>query len=302
MNKPSLRRPVPGLLLAALGVGLIVPSGALGQQPVPPAEAQAPTADPKVIWPAGLDRLAGRFVFVQVGSPGGLWRKEGLKSRQIAIDDLPTAMQTKLRAAEIVISDIKLPTQVEASESLSPSKRGMIRHFSESALGRLVIKNLPGAAASDAVGDYSGPALFHLEHSLHSNPSLTGVLEQRLNQEGTWGAATLDYADLGAEVYVPEPAAPPKNGQKRAEKEQPDAETAAPISNARVMRNGQEIFVFVSWIEKVGKVEREYLGTVRMVKESSKMAPRPAPTGDRGAAPKPLIKQLPAMPTAIPDR
>jgi hypothetical protein len=222
--------------------------------------AQQENAPPKPadIWPAGLEKLAGRFVFVQVGSPGGLWKvvhpKEGATvSRQIAIDDVEAQLRDRLKGAELVISDLKLPTKVEASEEVSPSKRGKIRRYTETVDGRLAMKNLPGIGGdTDDPGEYSGPVSFGLNHLSHSNPSRFGIQTLRDQQEVTWGTATIDYADLRATV-------PGKN---------PKDEEISVIENARVLRGGLEIFAYMEWRKLENGGETLYRGSVRLRKVS----------------------------------
>ena len=302
-------RPPIGALLAALataGAATFLLAGARADESTPPDAPPPPRLNPQAIWPAGLEKLAGRYVFAQVASPGGLWERAGGESRQVSISQLSAAMREKLTRAEIVISDLKLPTTVEAEERLSPSKRGILRFFSESAQGTLRMRNLPGIGGADGdAGTYSGPVEFMVEHQGHSNPSAAGVLLQRMNQEATWGAATLDYADLNA-IALPAEAQPGtgagaaagKNSPRKARPEagaggkeeapdkagagaMPDAEgrrhpdegAEHVIGNARVLRSGVEIFAFVNWTEK-GKRGRTYHGSVRLMRQD---APKPKP-------------------------
>lgn len=249
-----------GVLL--LGAGTGVPD-VRGDEPAAQAEKETPppAADPKAIWPAGLEKLAGRYVFVQVASPGGLWddyQEEGKMMslrRQVSINELPASLKDRLTRAEIVISDLTLPSDVEAMERESPSKRGKLRFYEETTKGRLVLKNLPGIGSEGMDrGEYTGPALFTLEHQGHSNPSVVGVLNQRQQQESTWGAATLDFATLEATPLN-------ANGE-------PGEETPSVIGNARILRSGIEIFAFVEWREKDKRGEHHYTGSVRLLKKT----------------------------------
>jgi hypothetical protein len=258
-----------GALLAAVGSV----EGAPAKAPAAPKAVQVadvkpePDAndlkvEPASIWPAGLEKLAGRYTYVQVASPGGLWEAFPGHRKQISIDDLSAESQGRLRSAEIVISGLRGPSKVEASERVSPSKRGKLRYYEESADGRLVVRHLPGIAGSDGnEGDFSGPVTFTLIHNSHSNPSILGVFQTRLQQESTWGAATLDYADLGATPLVADA--------------KPDQELPAAIANARVLRSGVEIFAFVNWTEKRADAEHVFTGAVRLSKQRA-AAPSPA--------------------------
>lgn len=279
-----------GLLLAGCSLA------ALGAEDEPKAPAED-KPDAKSIWPAGLEKLAGRYVFLQVGSPGGLWESpvnvRG-EPRQVSINEVPEALRQKLLHAELTISDLQLPTEVEAEERPSPSGRGKLRFYTESAMGKLVLRNLPGVGGMDVdKGEYTGPVLFQLDHQLHSNPSVYGVLQQRMQQEPTWGAATLDFADLTATAIPPEKPAPkgneaPKNGQgakaSKPDKEKKpaageDADTPEEadlvIANARVLRGGIEIFAFVEWID--ARKARKYFGSVRLMRAEQMQAPKPVP-------------------------
>jgi hypothetical protein len=90
--------------------------------------------------------------------------------------------------------------------------------------------------------------LLILGHQSHSNPSVSGILNLRKQQEQTWGAATLDYADLLASTL-------PKD---------PNGEGETVLNNARVLRSGTEIFCYVEWREKEGAASRTILGAVRL--------------------------------------
>lgn len=304
--KPSRSRRALLPLLIAFGSGLSL-AGVGAQEP--PAGGQAePPPDPRSIWPAGLEKLAGRYVFLQVASPGGLWESSPgaggrPAQRQVSINEVPAALRDRLTKAEIVISALKLPTLVEASQRLSPSRRGMLRFYSETAEGRLSMKNLPGIGGTETdEGAFSGPVEFHLEHQAHSNPSVAGVLQQRLQQEMTWGAATLDYADLEAVSLAPETREAERRaregqterGRQPAESGRTEAapngahaeEGAGVISNARVLRSGQEIFAFVSWRQKLKRGERSYFGSVRLVRSDLAAEAKAGPGGaGRPAAP-----------------
>lgn len=226
-------------------------------------EAAEPAVDPKEIWPAGLPGLAGRYLFAQVASPGGLWETTtdaaGKTVRQqVSLNELPAAVRQKLLKAEIAITVPEGPRRVQAARRLSPSKRGELRFYEEEALGSLTVRNLPGIQGREQEVDFSGPALLILGHQSHSNPSVSGVLQQRTQQEQTWGAATLDYADLMASTV-------PKD---------PNAEGETVLSNARVLRSGTEIFAYVEWREKARGVQRTILGSVRLQRVQP---PVPAP-------------------------
>src|SRR5947207_15775709 len=107
-------------LMASLATGAIA-AAALGGAGAQERAAPKKPVDPASIWPASLTQFEGRFVYAQVASPGGLWESipsgdEKVALRQIAIDDLPAALRDRLRKAEIVVSDIHRPTEVEAEE------------------------------------------------------------------------------------------------------------------------------------------------------------------------------------------
>jgi hypothetical protein len=291
---------------AALLGGVGVLSASAQNEPSPPGGTPAPTppVKPEQVWPAGLKSLAGgRYVYAQVGSPGGLWErtipaKGPLSHRQVSISEVPEPLRQKLTRAELTIS-LDGETRIEAEERMSPAKRGMLRFYTESGMGKLTLRNLPGIGGiSGDTRDFSGPVLLELNHQLHSNPSVFGIFQQRQQQEMTWGAATIDFADLQA-VSLPKedpakapgaagagkapgagkPAAPkagaPGVEPKENHDEHAEAETLI-IANARVMRNGQEIFAFVEWTKKDKLAEKTYFGTIRLLRQSGDGAPVPA--------------------------
>jgi hypothetical protein len=280
------------------------------QDPSKDLEGDRP-ADPRTVWEGGLDRLVGKYVFAQVASPGGFWLrtpdgKGNYKYRQVSFTELPRELQTQLTRSEITISDLKEPIERHAKVRESPSKRGTLRYYTESASGRLVLKGLPGVGNLPAgKSEFAGEVTFLLEHSSHSNPSITGVLFQRNNQERTWGTATLDFADFQAFIPekmgtsggkdatdkkgpAPKPSAPaPQRGRgeaqdgngKPASGEQEDVPI---VTNARTLRSALEIFVFIEFTEKVKGEERYYTGSVRLAKPG---APGffPSPAQNNGA-------------------
>ena len=221
-----------------------------------PAKAE-PQVDPTRIWQASLEKITGRYTFAQVASPGGFWQTfepaGGGKPdvQQISIGQVPAAFREKLLDAEIVISDLKTPHKVEAAERLSPSKRGMLRFYEEEGAGTLVIRNLPGVSGDDATTDFSGPVVLHLNHQSHSNPSVTGVLTARRQEEATWGVAMMDFASLEAWT---------------APKDEKDEGTSV-ITNARILRSGVEIFAYVEWLEKDDTGSRKISGSVRLQRQ-----------------------------------
>jgi len=260
------------VFVAGVGVALAAARlpAALAQAAQQPPSGPARPA-PESIWPATLEKIAGRYVFVQVGSPGGFWEwriggNAPREPRQICINDVPAALREQLTAAELVISDLKLPTHKEASERRSPSGRGLLRFYSEHAEGRLAMKGLPGIGGEGGdKGTYTGRVQFALEHQSHSNPSVSGILFRRLQEEVTWGAATLDYADLEAI-----PIDPPG----------PDPDDPLPaIANARVLRGGIEIFAYIEYFHQDGDVERVIRGTARLMKAGQPFPP-PMPRRD----------------------
>jgi len=245
-------------------------AAAVPAAPATPAPEGGAKVDAQRIWPANLERIAGRYTFSQVASPGGLWERgagpDGVEvRRQVSINEVPAAFRDKLLNAEVVISDLKSPRRVEASERLSPSKRGMLRFYEEEGLGSVVVRNIPGINGQDEEHDYSGPVIFHLQHQSHSNPSVNGVLQQRGNEEATWGAATLDSATLTANTI-------PKD-----EKDEGDSI----ITNARILRSGVEIFAFVEWTEKDETSRRLINGSIRLVRRVEDMPRKDAvPSGE----------------------
>ncbi len=274
------------------------------QQPeAPTPEAMPSPEEIRAIWPANLQKIAGRYVFAQVASPGGLWetftpKKGDPTHRQVSLNELPAAFRNRLLKAEITISQLQAPTVVQANQRLSPSKRGMLRFYSEAGMGRVEVKNLPGVAGRDGdTGNFKGPVALRLEHQSHSNPSVNGVLYQRLQAEKTWGAATLDYADLLAHSLPPAPkpesgkAAPEGAGAAKEEKEAKEAKEdkeehedehagETVLTNARILRSGVEIFAFVEWTEKTNKGDRRIMGSVRLMKQDDAKPQTPAPPLD----------------------
>jgi hypothetical protein len=265
-----------GASLASVGAQNQPPSGSSREQ----SASQKP---PKEIWPAGLASIAGHYIFVQVASPGGFWNRGRGAARQASINEVPAAFREKLFGAYLDILDIQTPTEIEASEHESPAKRGMIRRYTEHGRGRLVIHGLPGIGMdAEDKGEYSGPAEFSIDHAMHSNPTVAGVLRTRIMEEGTWGTAVLDFAHLGA-VAIPtgsslndkKPGAAKPGAAKPAK---PGADPADPrsadeddpknliIANARILRSGQEIFAFVEWSQKEADGEHRYNGSVRLVR------------------------------------
>lgn len=249
-------------VLALSLTALAAPENSPQEKPAaPPAE---PGVDARQIWPAGLDRLAGRYVFVQVASPGGLWETavaaDGTtRKRQVSINEISADWREKLENATITISLEEGPRRVSATQRESPSKRGNLRFYEEEALGKVAVRNLPGVHGGEGVQNFSGPALLRLNHQSHSNPSVSGVLRARQQQEQTWGAATLDYADLAASTI------PSK----------PDDEGTPVLANVRVLRSGTEMFAYVEWSDKAGGVMRTVQGAVRLLRQQEASIPTP---------------------------
>jgi hypothetical protein len=287
---------------AAVGTALLLIVGAKAQDPAAPEKPEGapqagqpeqpaePMFDPKTIWPAGLEQVAGHYVFYQVASPGGFWeafypaRGRSIR-RQASINEVPAAFRERLLKAEVIISDLKTPTTIVANERLSPSKRGMLRFYTETAEGRLTLRGLPGIGASqDDTGTFSGRVLFTIDHQSHSNPSVAGVLQTRIYQEPTWGVATLDYADLNAVALPPETPAgqAPEKAAPKPGAEDPD-DVPPVMANARILRSGIEIFAFVEWRQKQKQGESTYTGSVRLIRRDQ-MPKEPEP----GAAPAPI--------------
>ncbi len=302
-----------GTVTAVTAGGALVSARAQDDPAKPPAQNGSDpevVLDPKTIWQGGLSKLAGTYVFAQVASPGGLWERHVLPDgravrRQVSINEAPRAFREKLQAATIVISDLQEPTRVEASQRISPSKRGMLRFYEEEGLGKVTVRNLPGMNGVDgSLGNYSGPVVLRLDHQSHSNPSVSGVLMQRQQQETTWGTATLDFADLSAypvpaaapgqpaqpgalpeapgktapslpkgtpAAVKPGKPAPVKPGEppKPPAGAEPHEEDEAPpvISNARTLRSGVEIFCFVEWKEQSKAGLKTWVGTVRLLRK-----------------------------------
>jgi hypothetical protein len=233
MNRPTW---TPAALTALLGGGGLVMGAAAAQAGKAPARPSAPPPKavqkiaPKEIWPAGLKELAGRYQFVQVASPGGLWRRMSATDvRQVSLWELPPATRARFEKAELIISDLEPSDLPDAREEISPSKRGRIRYYSENAVGKLTMRNLPGIGGDDEdKGTFAGKVEFALTHQSHSNPSVSGILFQRMQQESTWGAATIDYADLEAAQLTdgkPKPGPRPLPGRvtPRSTTQRPDA-------------------------------------------------------------------------------
>lgn len=253
------RKLLHGIMTGCIATLGVLVAGANAQEPKP--DAKPPVVDPKTVWPAGLQRLAGRYVFVQIASPGGLWERDANGgARQIALPDCPKELQDIVTKAEIVISEVAKPTEITAEERVSPSGRGKIRFYHEEGTARLSLKNLPGIGGADGdKGQYSGVAGFIIDHQSHSNPSVSGILEARKRQEPTWGVAALDYADFS--VHLPE--MPGKD----------NAEAPPVIGNARILRSGIEIFAYMEWTGKSAKGVRTYQGCVRLGKTGSDAPP-----------------------------
>ena len=252
------RKLLHGMITGCLATVGVLVAGANAQDEKAPDKP--PAVNPKAIWPVSLESLEGRYTFIQVASPGGLWERGGEgPPRQIALPDCPKELQDILTKAEIVVSDIAKPTEISAEERLSPSKRGNLRFYHEEGSGKLTIKNLPGIGGEDGdKGTFSGPVDFTLDHQSHSNPSAIGILEQRKRQEPTWGTAALDFADF----HALHPEVPGK-----------DAVDAPVMGNARVLRSGVEIFAFVDWKGKGPRGMRGYTGCVRLAKRGSEAPP-----------------------------
>jgi len=247
----------------AVTTGAAAPAPKKARPPAVQPVAAPAAVDPQKIWPASLERIAGRFVYAQVASPGGLWatftppNEQGEITRQVSLWDAPAELRDKLRQAEIVISGLKKPGKIEASERVSPSKRGLMRFYSETAEGTLTLRNIPGiGGAHNDAGEHQGPVVFELEHQAHSNPSVFGIQQIRDQQEPTWGVGALDYADLraSAPATADDPEGPPPV-----------------IGNARVLRGGLEIICYVDWTQQDGTRERRYRGSIRL----RKVAERP---------------------------
>ena len=241
---------------AALCAALTATAMAQDKPDQPDKPMSQPAVKPETIWPASLARIAGRYVFGQVASPGGFWEvaMENGKprtTRQLSINEVPAAYREQLTHAEITLSDLKLPSTVTAEEHTSPSGRGKLRYYEEQTTGQLVMKGIPGIGGDEGdSGTYSGPVTFTLAHQSHSNPSVSGILQMRLRQEPTWGVAVTDYADLHA-------VALPVKG---------DDEGKVIIGNARILRSGVEIFAYTEWQDKDAPGYRVIHGSVRFLR------------------------------------
>lgn len=248
-----------------------------------PGPEESPEEIVRRIWPVSLEALAGTYVFAQVASPGGLWRRQAGGAtpgvRQMSIHEAPESFRKQLLSGRLTLSEVTTAGKPEASEERSPSGRGLIRRYTEEGSGRLVLKGVPGIGArEDDEGAHEGMVGLRLLHQSHSNPSPSGVFKTRLAQEPTWGAATLDYADL--EAFLLPKKGP--DGEPRPEAE--DDEAGLIIANARVMRSGYEIYAFVQWIESKQGVHQEVTGAVRLLRQE---APAGAPV-DRPDFPRQL--------------
>jgi hypothetical protein len=149
--------------------------------------------------------------------------------RQVSLWELSPATRARFEKAELIISDLEPSDLPNAREEVSPSKRGRIRFYSEYAVGKLTMRNLPGIGGDDEdKGTFTGKVEFGLTHQSHSNPSVSGILFQRMQQESTWGAATIDFADLEAVQLTdgkPKPGPRPLPGRvtPRSTTQRPDA-------------------------------------------------------------------------------
>jgi hypothetical protein len=260
-----------GLTAAFFTALTALPLAAAAKPAQRPEASPAPAkVTPEQVWPASLTRMAGKYRFVQVASPGGLWQKtlSGGKEevQQVSMSQLPSSLRERIEKAEIQILELQMPTTVNASMEKSPGVGGMLRHYTEEARGRLVMRGVPGIGSREGdSGEYDGEVVFGIDHTSLTNPTVPGVWITRFNTEMTWGAATLDYAELTA--------------QKPAKKGEEEAEPEYPIFNARILRSGMEIFAFIQWLdpEAVQKGDRrEIYGCVRLLRVNE--APAPPPT------------------------
>jgi hypothetical protein len=257
-------------LAAAFVAALVALPLAAAAEPAPTPDAPPPPA-PEQIWQAGLARIAGKYRFIQIASPGGLWQKTVANGKedlqQLSLSQLPKALREQLQKAEIQLLDLQTPTTVKASSEKSPGVGGMLRHYSEETAGRLVMRGLPGIGSTGGdSGNFGGEVIFAIDHTSLSNPSVPGVLFTRAQTEATWGVATLDYAELIAQKPLP--------------KGQEDGDPEYPIFNARILRSGVEIFAFFQWTDPEAKkkgTHREIWGTVRLLRAEGDAAPPPPP-------------------------
>jgi hypothetical protein len=258
---PLIAAPKPGAKPATSKPAAAKPEAA-------PATAK-PT--PEQVWPASLARIAGKYRFIQVASPGGLWQRTlangKLETQQVSMSQLPKGLREQLESAELQILDLQAPGEVEASMKKSPGTGGMIRHYTEEARGKLVMRGLPGIGMVQGdAGEYTGEVVFGLEHTSLSNPSVRGITYTRSKTEPTWGVATVDYAEFTA-------MKPPK-------KDQDGADPDFPVFNARILRSGLEIFAFIQWADPEGQrngTQREIWGSVRLLREDENVVPPPPP-------------------------
>lgn len=265
-----MTRPYGRLLAgAALCAALTATAMAQDKPDQPDKAAPQPAVKPETIWPASLQRIVGRYVFGQVASPGGFWEVDeengkGRTARQVSINEVPAAYREQLTHAEITLSSLKLPSTVMAEERTSPSGRGKLRYYQEETDAQLVMKGVPGIGGDHGdSGAYSGPVTVTIEHHSHSNPSVSGLLLLRQQQEPTWGVAVTDYADFHA-------VAPPAKGED---------EGKVVIGNARILRSGVEIFAFTEWqVNGVGG-NRNIHGSVRFIRVPDQPVKPPAPGG-----------------------
>lgn len=274
--------------LAAAGL-LAGASSAQGK----PGEVPADEELRRRVWPVALADLQGEFRFVQVASPGGLWlrlrKAQGGTVRQISLHEAPAEFRKKLEGAVLELRNVQRVGPIEVSDERSPSGRGTIRRYTENGSGSLVLKGIPGIGGeSGDSGEHTGPVELELSHTSHSNPSPSGIFRLRLSQEPTWGAATIDYADLVA-------VAPPSARRQPASLQQPgqeeDAEPLIVVGNARVMRSGYEIFAFVQWLKEERDQLVDIVGAVRLLRSDL------YPQGPEDpAAPGPLTKPLERAP------
>lgn len=227
--------------------------------------ARAEAVAPQAIWHDGLSVIQGKFQFVQVSSPGGLWIKDSIQGAreplytQVSMNELPGELQAKLKNAEIKLQIVG-STDSQAEQSVAPGQRGQppyhghLRRYEETGRGVLTIQGLPGIGlAENDRGEFSGEVDFSLESQNHSDPSDIGIFEERFKQEMTWGPAAQlrNYADLRAH----------RHGATE------DDSLAMPMANARLLRGGREIIAYIEWTSPnppAGISRRVYQGSVRL--------------------------------------
>jgi hypothetical protein len=202
--------------------------------------------------------------------------------RQVSLWELSPATRARFEKAELIISDLEPNDLPSAREEVSPSKRGRLRFYYESAIGKLTLRNLPGIGGDDEdKGTFTGKVEFALTHQSHSNPSPSGILFQRIQQESTWGAATIDFADLEA---VPVTENKPTPGTKPGPKPEPRPRPGRVPPRSTTQRPDASGVLLASAVTPATDAEAVQLAVQKP----------PAPTKPGGAKPAPSKPSAPS--------